>query len=96
MKVIHDPIEFVSQIELFTVAIIGSFITLKFLNALYENIYEPAIDIAINSDKPDKYYLKIGRYYIQASTVVKELLKWIIMIVLLMLVYNFVVNRRKH
>ena len=50
--------EFISKIELLTIAIIKSFITMKFLNA----IYEPVMD----SDKPDKYYLKIGKYYVQA------------------------------
>ena len=60
MNPIYDPVEFIGKIELLTTAIVGSFITIKFLNSLYENIYEPAMDTMIDSEKLDKYYIRIG------------------------------------
>lgn len=90
MEQIYDPIKFVNKIELFTFAIIGSFITMKFLNAIYENIYEPAVDVVVNSDKCDHYYINIGKYYIQTSMIIKEFIKWIMLIIILMFVYNLI------
>jgi large-conductance mechanosensitive channel len=96
MKQIYDPIEFVSKIELFTIAIIGSFITMKFLNSMYENIYEPVLDVVIDSEKTDNYYIKIGKYYIQIGMIIKEFIKWLLLILILMIVYNLLVHKRKH
>lgn len=93
MNTTYDPFEFVNKIGLFTLAIIGSFITIKLLNAIYDNLYEPAIDIAIDSEKPDKYYIKIGKYYIHAGMIIKEFVKWFMLIIILMIIYNFVVNK---
>ena len=69
---IYDPVEFITKVELFTIAIIGSFITMKFLNAMYENFYEPALDVMFDTEKTDKYYIKIGKYYVQAGMIIKE------------------------
>lgn len=95
MKPTYDPIEFISKIEIITLAIIGSFITMKFLNAMYENIYEPMVDVLIDSDKSEKYYIKCGNYYINIDTIIKEIIKWILLIVILMIVYNLIAHRRK-
>lgn len=95
MNQIYDPIEFISKIELFTIAIIGSFITMKFLNAMYENIYEPVLDVVIDSEKTDDYYIKIGKYYIQAGMIIKEFIKWVLLILILMIVYNIIIRKRK-
>ena len=93
MKPIYDPLEFIGKIELLTIAILGSFITMKFLNAMYDNIYEPVIDIMIDSEKPDKYYIKIGKYYIQAGLIMKEFIKWFLLIIILMIVYNIIIHK---
>ena len=95
MNPIYDPVEFISKVELVTITIIGSFITLKFLNAIYDNLYEPTIDVIIDSEKSDKYYIKIGKYYIQAGMLIKEFIKWFILIMLLMLVYNIIKPNHK-
>lgn len=93
---IYDPFEFIGKVGIITIAIIGSFITMKFLNSVYENFYEPAIDIALDSEKTDNYYIKIGKYYVQASVIIKEFIKWIILIIILMLVYNvFITYKQK-
>jgi len=94
MNQIYDPIKFISKIELFTIAIIGSFITMKFLNAMYENIYEPVIDVVIDSEKTDNYYIKVGKYYVQIGMIIKEFIKWFLLILILMIVYNLLVHRR--
>lgn len=88
MDLTYDPLEFINKIELLTIAIIGSFITMKFLNSIYENFYEPIIDEFIDSDKSDQYYIKLGKHYIQIGTIIKEFIKWVLLITLLMLVYN--------
>lgn len=88
MGEIYDPLEFMNKIGILTVTIIGSFITWKFLNALYDNIYEPSIDMIINSEKTDMYYVKIGKYYVQIGMIFKEFIKWIILIIFLMIAYN--------
>ncbi|XWV25291.1 putative ORFan [Tupanvirus deep ocean] len=95
MKPIYDPLEFIGKIELFTIAIIGSFITMKFLNAMYENIYEPMVDVIVDSEKTDNYYVKIGHYYVQMGMIVKEFIKWFLLIILLMIMYNMFINRIK-
>ena len=90
---IYDPFHFISKWQLFTIAIVGSFITMKFLNAIYENYYEPTIDIVLDSEKTDKYYIKIGKYYVQAGAIIKEFIKWFILIILLMLIYNLFIRK---
>ncbi|XWV26552.1 putative orfan [Tupanvirus soda lake] len=95
MKPIYDPLEFIGKIELFTIAIIGSFITMKFLNAMYENIYEPMVDVIVDSEKTDNYYVKIGNYYVQMGMIVKEFIKWFLLIILLMIIYNLFIHKKK-
>ena len=57
---IYDPVKFLTKINIFTIAVLGSFITWKLLNCLYTNIYDPAIDVLIDSTETDKYYTRIG------------------------------------
>ena len=91
MNPIYDPFEFIKKIELLTIALLGSFITMKFLNALYDNLYEPTMDVILDSNKSDKYFIKIGKHYVQIGAVVKEFIKWIILIIFLMIIYNLFV-----
>lgn len=88
IKQIYDPFKFIGTIRLVTIAIVGSFVTMKFLNALYENLYEPTIDIIVDSKNTDKYYVKIGEYQVQIDVIFKEFIKWIILVILLMIIYN--------
>lgn len=96
MKPIYDPFEFIDKIELFTIAIIGSFITMKLLNALYENIFEPMVDVMVDSDKTDSYYVRIGNYYVQIGMIVKEFIKWFLLIIILMIIYNLLAHKYIH
>jgi len=85
---IYDPIEFIDKIELLTITMIGTFATWRLMNVLFDNIYEPIIDNIISEKRTDEYYTKFGRYYIQIGTVMKEFIKWIVMLIFLMLVFN--------
>ncbi len=96
MKPIYDPFEFIGKIELFTIAIVGSFITMKLLNSLYENMYEPMIDVMVDSGKTDSYYVKIGNYYVQIGMIIKEFIKWFLLIIILMIIYNFLAHKYIH
>lgn len=91
-KRIYDPIQFIGEIEIFTIAMLCSFITWKLLNSLYDNLYEPAIELFINLGDSEKYYIKIGNYYINIGIVFKELIKWIILLVVIMILYNVIVR----
>lgn len=95
MDPIYDPIQFVCKIQILTVAIIGSYITIKFINALYENIYEPVLDNIIGSEQNDNYYIKIGKYYVQIGMIIKEFIKWLLLIIVLMIIYNIIIHRKK-
>lgn len=92
MAQIYDPFEFIEKIGLFTIAIVGSFITMKLFNALYDNLYEPAMEVALKTEKTDKYYIKIGKYYIHIGTICKEFIKWLVLVVFLMICYNIIVK----
>lgn len=85
---VYNPMKFLSAAEIITIAVLASFVTMKLLNVLYENLYEPAIESVVDSKKTEDYYVKIGRYYVQVDTIVKEFIKWIVLILLLMLLYN--------
>lgn len=88
MQPIYDPLEFLKKINIFTIAVIGSFITWKLLNCLYLNVYEPAIDTLIESNHAERYYAIMGKYYINLDVILKEFIKWIIVVVILMFMYN--------
>jgi len=85
---IYDPIEFIDKIELLTITMIGTFATWRLLNVIFDNVYEPIIDNMVSDKKTDEYYTKIGRYYVQIGIVMKEFIKWIIMLIFLMLLFN--------
>lgn len=88
----YDPFEFINSVELFTIAMLGSFVTWKFMNTLYDNLYEPTVDLLIECNNTDKYYIKIGKYYVQIGMIFKEFIKWLLIIILLMIIHN--VTRR--
>ena len=88
----YDPIKFINKIELLTIAVIASFITMKFLNSIYENLYEPIIDVVVKSDHCEKYYLKVGKYYVQIGIIIKEFIKWVLLIIILMIIHNIFVR----
>jgi hypothetical protein len=90
INVIYNPLKFVQQIELLTLTMIGSFASWRLMNVIYDNIYEPVVDHLVDCGGTDKYYLKIGRYYVQIGIVFKEIIKWIIIVIVLMLIYNII------
>lgn len=96
MDPIYDPIQFVNKAQILTIVIVGSFITIKFLNAIYENIYEPVLDNIIDSEHNDNYYIKIGKYYVQIGMIIKEFIKWLLLIVVLMIFYNVIIHRKRN
>lgn len=95
MKPIYDPIEFIGKVEFFTIAVVASFITMKLLNGIYENMYEPVINTMIDSKDCNKYYAKIGKYYVQIDSIIKEFIKWIVLIIILMVIYNIYAHHFK-
>jgi len=94
MEPIYDPVEFINKGNIITLAIIGSFITFKLLNCLYINLYEPIIDTSIANKSTSHYYIKIGKYYIQLDPIFKEFIKWIIIVIFLMLLYNIIIKKK--
>ena len=98
MEPIYDPFAFIGKIEVITIAIIGSFITMKLLNSLYEGIYEPMVDVLVDSKKTDDYYVHIGNYYVNIGVIFKEFIKWFILLIILMIIYNIFAHKygKKH
>ncbi len=92
IKTISDPFEFIGKVEVFTIAMLGSFVTLKLLHSLYDNLYEPLVDLFIDSEEPDKYYVRIGKYYVHIGMIVKEITKWVILLIFLMILYNILLE----
>jgi large-conductance mechanosensitive channel len=90
---VYNPVQFLTGAEIITIAIIASFVTMKFLNSLYENIYEPMIETIVDSKTTGDYYVKIGKYYVQVGMIIKEFIKWFLLILVLMLLYNFIRNK---
>lgn len=84
----YDPLRFINEANMLTVAMLGSFITFKLLNSFYDNLYEPFVDLIIDSKESEKYYIKIGEYFIQVNMIYKEIIKWIILFAVLMIIYN--------
>ena len=96
MSQIYDPLEFIGKIELITITIVGSFVTWKFINALYENMYEPFIDVMIESNHCDEYYVRFGNKYIKIGQLVKDFIKWVIILIIIMIIYNVYLRYNKN
>lgn len=92
MKHIYDPIEYVQNYELLTFFTIGSFITWKFLNVLYERVYEPIINSVIPDSTCEKHYVLLKENKIKIGYVYRELVKWITLIFLLMILHNIITS----
>lgn len=91
----YNPLKFVGQIEILTLTIIGAFMTMKFLNSIFDNLYQPIMDTIISSNNAHKYYLRIGKYYVQADTLIREFIKWFVIVVLLMIFHNICIKYSK-
>jgi large-conductance mechanosensitive channel len=88
----YNPITFVTTIELFTIGVLGSFVTWKLLNSIYENVYEPYVDYVMDEKEYDTYYISIGTHKLNIGFLLKEFFKWIIVIIVLMILYNWINN----
>jgi large-conductance mechanosensitive channel len=94
MEPIYDPVEFVNKGNIFTLAVIGSFITYKLCNSLYTNLYEPIIDTVVDNESASSYYVKIGKHHVQLDIIFKEIIKWIIIVIFLMVIYNIIIKKK--
>lgn len=93
MKGLYDPMEFLHEAEILTVAVIGTFATWKLLTIFYDTVYDPSIDLFLTSTDVDKYYVRIGKKYVKLDPLFREGIKWVLVIIVLMFVYNLV---KKH
>ena len=85
---VYDPVVFVSKVKIFSLAVVGSFVTMKLINSLYDCLYEPVINNWIKPTYSENYYLPIGRDMVKIDSLVKDILKWLILIIILMIIYN--------
>ena len=91
-RAIYSPFKFTRELEIISIAVIASFVTMKLLNGLYEHVYEPVITRCIMKNDTKKYYLIINDTYFKLGNIVEEISKWVIIILLLMIVYNIYKN----
>lgn len=85
---VHDPFHYISKTEMFTVVVLTSFISWKFLNVLYEQVYQPTIEGLIDTYDAKNYYINIGPNGIPIGKFILEFIKWLILIIVLMVIYN--------
>jgi len=86
----YDPLSFVSKVEIISFAVLGSFVTYRFFNSLYDNLFDPSLDYVVHAKNTHKYYIKIGSSYVQIENIIKDTIKWLILILILMIIYNVV------
>jgi len=89
---IYNFIEFIQEHKVLTLTVIGTFASWRFLVVLYDKIYDPIADNILDANITDQYYTKICDKYIPIGIISKEFLKWFMMILLLMLIYNVLQN----
>jgi large-conductance mechanosensitive channel len=78
------------EVEIFTIAMIASFATWKLLNTFYDNMYTPLFDVIVDDPSCDQYVLKIGKYHVKLGEVIKDLFKWVLVIIVLMICHNLI------
>ncbi len=86
---ITNIFRFSSELEFLTIATIAGIISVKFVNKLYEELYEPMLHTII----PDDYCLKIyhvGKVPIRYGILMREFIKWVLLIIMLMLIHNYI------
>ncbi len=91
LKSINDILKFSSELQIITIGTIAGIISFKFVSRIYEELYEPIIHSFI----PDEYCLKIssnGPFSIKYGIIIREFIKWIILIILLILIHLFFKN----
>jgi hypothetical protein len=78
--------------QLFTITMLASFFTWKLLNGIYENIYEPMIDTIIPDEECEKHTMLINNHRMRIGFLFKELVKYLVLIIFLMIIYNIIVS----
>jgi len=89
-KTYLNPFKFTSNFELLTFTVVGAFITWKFINALYEDLYEPIMDYIMPDTKCQKNDIVIKKIKFKVGFIIKEIIKWFILILILMVVHNII------
>lgn len=78
---------FFKQFEILTLATIASLVTFKMLSNIYDDVYVPIIHSCVpNSHCGQTIY--IGNVPIKYGIVLREILKWLIMIIIIAFIYK--------
>jgi len=88
-KYVTNIFQFSSELEFFTIATIAGIISFKFINKIYEELYDPIITSIIPDDSCMQTYY-IGNVPVRYGVIMREFIKWILLIMLLMLLYNYI------
>lgn len=89
---VYNPLEFTSLVEVFTFTMIASFFSWKLLNSFHDNIFDPWIDEVIDDPDCEEYYILMGESKLKVGKLLKEIMKWIMIIIVLMIIHNFLVK----
>jgi large-conductance mechanosensitive channel len=84
--------QFIKQLKLLTVTVIGSFITLKLINALHDYLYEPIVSSSVKKKDADKWFIKIGPNLIPASQLVDIIIRYMVFIIVLLIIF-IIINK---
>jgi hypothetical protein len=91
-KLITNPFLFSNELGFLTLASIGGFTTFKFMNKLYEELYEPII-VYMLPDNKCKQELNISDLNIRIGILMRDFVKWFVIILIIMLIYHYFYKR---
>lgn len=89
----YNPLEFASSAGILTIAIIGGYISWRLINTLYQELYDPLIDSIIPNEECRRHFIKVKKYRINVGVILKEFIKWLILIIILMTIYNMALQK---
>ena len=85
---IQNIFKTLNDLEFLSIATIGGVVTFKFITNLYDEIYTPLIDHFIPTTNCSHIYY-IGKIPIRCGIVVRDIIKWIVIIMLLIIIYHY-------
>ena len=84
-----DPISYAIEQKWLSFAVIGSIFTWKLISSLREYIFDPILDQALPDKKFNIFDIPLGDEQLRLGALLKEFIKWIIVILILYLIYKY-------
>lgn len=89
----YNPVKFTSSVNILTIAMVGGYISWRLMNALYEELYNPLMNSLIPNEECRKHFLKIKGHRVNVGIILKEFVKWLVLVIVLMIIYNIALHK---